>query len=332
MRRLFISRSLTLPALLALCCALWLVTGPTGAIAQTATDNPCSLLTASEVKAVLGGPLAGPPYRANGNEPDIGGDTCRYRTADFRSIAVTVDWIYGGDAFAMFSVVGNVVKDGGMGNVLTLSDGAEVTGNWDRAALFLCCEFNALRGDQRVDVDISGSEATVKQAAALADQAVERLAVPLQVASNLGIAEARALDANRPVVRSACDLLERADAERLLGGPLFQDPEGKEDRCTYVWTPVGTDYQAQIKLTVTWHGGFSEFRNTLSALGQGLAMVTDTPTVAGSSDESGPSVFDAYSSSIIGVMGVRKDVLLSIESGPMSDTAAKFLAAAAKNL
>ncbi|MBC7478363.1 MAG: hypothetical protein H7317_09765 [Pseudorhodobacter sp.] len=332
MRRLFISRSLTLPALLALCGAFWLGAVPTGAIAQTATDNPCSLLTALEVEAVLGGPLAGPPYRANGNDPDTGGDTCRYRTADFRSIAVTVDWIYGADAFAMFSVVGNVVKDGGMGNVLTLSDGTDVTGSWDRAALFLCCEFNALRGDQRVDVDISGSEATVKQAAALADQAVQRLAAPLQIASNLGIAEAQAMDASRPVVRSACDLLARADAERLLGGPLFQDPQGKKNRCTYVWTPVGTKYQAQIELTVTWRGGFSEFRNTLSALEQGFARVTDTPLADGSSSEDRPSVFDAYSSYILGVVGVRKDVLLSIESGRKNDTAAKFLAAAAEKL
>lgn len=329
MRRLFVSPSLILSAL---CCTFWLATVPTAALAQAGTGNPCSLLAASEVEAVLGGPLEGPPYRAYGNEPDPGGDICRYRTADFRSVAVSVDWTHGGDAFAMFGAVGDVVKDGGLGDVLTLSDGTEVTGSWDRAGLFLCCEFNALRKDQRVDVDISGSEATVKQAAALADKAVQRLAEPLQVASDQGIADAVALDASRPAVRSACDLLERADAERLLGGPLFQDPEGQEDRCTYVWTPAGADYQEQIKLTVTWRGGFSEFRNTQSAVGQGFAMVTDTPLDGGSTDEGRPPVFDAYSTSIIGVMGVRKDVLLSIESGPMSDTAAKVLAAAAEKL
>ena len=43
-------------------------------------------------------------------------------------------------------------------------------------------------------------------------------------------------------------------------------------------------------------------------------------------------VFDEYSTSIIGVMAVRKDVMLSIESGPISDLAAKFIAVAAGKL
>jgi hypothetical protein len=196
----------------------------------------------------------------------------------------------------------------------------------------MCCEFNALHGDKRVVIDIGATNATVEEAAGLADKAVQRLDHPIQIDSEIGIVEAAARGKTRPVVASACTLVTRAEAEALVGTTLVSDPQGAEGGCTYAWKTDGSDYQEQISLSVTWRDGLGEMRRALAAIGQGLNMLAnqglDLTQSAGPKDK----VFDEYSTSIVGVMAVRKDVLLSIESGPMSDLAAKFIAVAAGNL
>jgi hypothetical protein len=304
-----------------------------GARADTvAANNPCSLLTAAEVEAVLGEPLAGLPYRANATVPSATGDTCRYEAASFRAINLRVDWSGGAQAFGLIGAVSGAADAAGLKGVLTLSDGTKLSGAWDQAGVFMCCEFNALHGDERVVVDIGSSKATVEAAAALADKAVQRLDHPIEIDSNSGIVEATARDKTRPGIASACALVTRAEAEALVGTALVSEPQGAEDGCTYAWKSDGSDDQEQISLAVTWRDGFGEMRRTLAAIGQGLDMLAneglDLTQSAGPKDK----VFDEYSASIIGVMAVRKDVMMSIESGPMSDLAAKFIAVAAGKL
>ncbi|MEO8243317.1 MAG: hypothetical protein ABI832_13495 [bacterium] len=314
-------------------CAFCLVFLGLGSPAHAAsTNNPCSLLTVAEVETVLGTLLVGPPFRASNGEPSTTGDTCRYEAASFHAIEVQVDWADGGMMFGMVAGTAGLADAAGLKGIYMLADGTELKGAWDQAAMFMCCQFNALHGDQRVMIDISATKLTAKDAGALADKAVQRLDQPLDVADDLGVAEAEARDATRPVIASACTLVTRAEAETLIGAPLTAEPDGSESGCTYVWTPAGAEYQEQIKLMVTWRGGFAEMRATQSAIGMGLDMLADQGLDLKQDPTAPDLLFDAYSTSIIGVMGVRKDVLLSIESGPMSDTAAQFLALAAAKL
>lgn len=327
-RKRSVYRMPSVVALVAVFCLSLLAAGS----AAASPENPCSLLTAAEVEAVLGEPLAGPPFRVNGNEPSATGKACRYETKAYRAVTVEVDWSHGNDTFAMIDMASGIADAGGLKGVLTLMDGTELHGAWDKAAMFMCCQLNALHGDQRVMIDISATNLTEKDAAALADKAMQRLDQPQDVADDIGVAEAIAHDKTRPVIASACTLVTRAEAEALVGAPLAADPEGDESGCNYAWTPPGADYQEQIKLMVTWRGGFAEMRTTQSAIGMGLDMLADQGLDL-DQDASAPStLFEAYSKSIIGVMGVRKDVLLSIESGPMSEMAAQFIAAAAAKL
>ena len=328
-------RSLNTILALALLLVMGAVAVIGGTVGAQAADpqNPCGLLTAAEAEAALGEPLVGPPFRASNGQPDEQGDTCRYETASFRSIVLRVEWKNGGQSFALMNLVGSIVADGGLKGVVTLSDGTTLRGEWDEARLSQCCEFDALRGDQLVVIDFGGSRANVEQAASLADQAVKRLDQPLDVDDAAGRASAEDRAKTRPAIVSACDLVPRAEAETILGGPLAADPEGNEDSCDYAWVAKGTDYQQDMTLMVTWRGGLSEMRATQAQMGQALEFITAEGLPADQSQQSGVGPFDETASSMLGVMGVRKDVLLSVETGGTgNDLASAFIAAAAKKL
>jgi hypothetical protein len=318
---------------LALMTVLLALLGPTTfARAASEPGSPCGLLTAAEVEAVLAEPLAGPPYRASGVEPSAAGDTCRYETASFRAVTVGVDWTQGGELFGLMGVLSDAADAAGLKGVLTLSDGTALHGAWDQAREFMCCQLHALLGDRQVVIDIAATKATLAQAAGLADKAVQRLEQPLQVDASVGISEAVARGKARPPIASACTLVSRAEAETLAGAKLASDPSGNENGCTYAWVEEGSDYEQPISLAVTWRDGFGEFRRTQAAIGLGLEVLADAGLELTQTTDTNGKPFDAYSVSIIGVMAVRHDVLLSIESGPMSDMAAKFIAVAAAKL
>lgn len=307
--------------------------GPARAADGAAAQDPCGLVTAAEAETVLGEPLAGPPFRASNREPDVAGDTCRYEMSGFRAVVLRVEWKNGGRTFGLMNMVGSVASNGGLKGVVTLSNGTALHGAWDEARLFQCCEFNALRGDQLVVVDVSGSSATVKQAAALADLAVKRLDQPLSIDDTAGRAAAEERAKARPAIVSACDLVPRAEAEAIIGGPLATDPQGDEASCDYAWVAPGTGSQQQMTLSVTWRGGLSEMRTTLAQMGQALKFIASQGLSSDQKQQSGTGPFDEEASSMIGVMGVRKDVLLSIETGGTgNDIASAFIAAAAKEL
>lgn len=300
--------------------------------ASVAADNPCGLLTVAEVEDVLGEPLGGPPYRANGTEPNDTGDTCRYETAIFRSVTVGVDWSHGGEIFGLMGLVTRAADTAGLKGTLTLSDGTTMHGAWDEAREFLCCQFHALRGDQQVVIDVAGAKATLEQAAALADKAVRRLDQPLQVDSSYGIGEAAERIQTRPTAESACALVSKAEAQKLVGAELLFDPRGDESGCTFVWKQEPSEYEQELTLLVTWRDGFGEMRRTQAAIGMSLNELMEQGLDVAQDAGDDAHVFDAYAVSIVGVMAVRKDVLLSVESGPASELAARFIAVAAAKL
>jgi hypothetical protein len=204
----------------------------TAATAAADKQDPCGLLNPEDVAAVIG-PLAGPPYRSNGGvTPSPNGKSCRYETADLHALSVEVMWQGGAQFMGMMGAVQGVVKSGGL-KELKLIDGTTVAGEWDEARVSQCCVFNALRGDQMVIVDISGSRATLAQASSLADAAVKRLDQPLKIDGSAGIKPARERIALRPKARSVCDLVTKADAEAIAGVALLAAPKGNEDSCSY---------------------------------------------------------------------------------------------------
>ena len=295
-------------------------------------QDPCSFLTAAEVEAVMG-PLAGPPYRVgHGVTPQANGDGCRYEAPDRHSIRLSVTWDGGRQLIAMMGSVQAMADSAGL-NQLKLGDGSTVAGHWDQARLNQCCEFNALRGDRVVTLDVSGSHATVAQAAALADAAIQRLDQPLAVSGSAGIKSAQERASQRPKPRNVCELLTAADAEAILGVTLAQPPKGTYDRCRYVWPGSFQGSTYQFDLAVTWQDGFSEMRFTDSAVGNASSMMgMGKPESRSATDrDSGP--WDEFSRTIIGVSAAKADVRVSIEGGPMQqDLQRAFVQKAIVNL
>ncbi|MEO9229022.1 MAG: hypothetical protein ABI216_08770 [Devosia sp.] len=294
--------------------------------------NPCGLVSEAEIVAVLGEPLVGPAFRENNGTPDAEGDTCRYEASKYRSIAVTVNWEDGGLKLRLLGVVGSAIDQSALKGVLTLSDNTEVTGGWDAAKDFLCCEFNAQKGKALVVIDISSSGASLQQAASLADLAVKRLDAPLPTDNANAVALAVARAKARPVIVSACTLVGRAEAEAIVGAPLTAEPAGDDSSCRYAWKATGTDYEQELTLAVTWRGGLSEMRQTQAAIGNGLSFLTAQGLPADQQQGTGTGL-DEYAESIVGVAAVHNDVLLSVETGGINNDLAKgFVLAASKRL
>lgn len=294
--------------------------------------DPCSFLTAAEVNAVIG-TLAGPPYLAGGGgAPHANGSDCRYEAPDRHSIRLNVTWDGGRDLIAMMGSMEAMVKTAGLSQ-LKLLDGTMITGHWDQARVAQCCEFNALRGDQVVTVDVSGSHATIAQAASLADAAIQRLDQPLPISGADGIKAAQERAAQRPKPRNVCDLLTAADAAAIVGVSLLQPPKGSNDRCRYVWPTDPSGSTDELDLMVTWRDGFSEMRLTDAAVGNASSMMgMGKPQGQGATDgDSGP--WDEFSRSIIGVSAAKGDVKVSVEGGPMrQDMQRAFVQKAIVNL
>ena len=291
--------------------------------AAGAANDPCRLLAASEVEAVVG-PLAGPPYRAAGATPALNGEDCRYEVAGGRSIRVNVTWDGGAQLIGMMGAMASGLNKAGLSE-LKISGGSTVAGAWDKAHVSQCCEFNALLGDRLVTVDVAGSHATIAQAASLAGIAVKRLDHPLDLDGAGGIKSAQARAAQRPKRRAICVLLSRADAEAIVGTALLAPPKGDDEACTYEWPLDASGSPYSMKLMVQWTDGFHEMRQMSAIMGQASAMIglgsgsgQGTPKA-----EDGP--WDEFSQSIVGVMAVKSDVLLSIESGPFKQDVAKAL-------
>lgn len=313
-------------------CTLLFGLSPALAAETTTPQDPCGLLSAAEVEAVLGEPLVGPAFREANGVADPNGGSCRYETANFRSIDISVDWDDGGTKLALLGLVSSVLDQSRLKGLVILSDGTEVHGAWDQAKDFMCCEFNAQRGKALVVVDISSSRATLQQAASLADFAVQRLDHPLPSPDTAGIDAATKRAKTRPPITSVCSLVTRAEAETIVDAPLGADPKGDDSSCRYSWTAAGTDYEQELTLGVTWRGGLAAMRQAQAAIGQAMSFLS-SEGLADQKQQSAGGLFDEHAESIIGVMAVRKDVLLSVEGGFMNnDLATAFIAAAAKKL
>lgn len=293
--------------------------GGKSSLASGAGQNPCSLLEPRDVEAVLGGTLAGPPYRFNktgkaGPAPD--GDACRYETAGYHFIEIEVEWTGGAQMMKMYGTVQNLA-DQKMKGVLKLGDGSELTGEWDEAKVVNCCTFIAMRGDQLVTVDVAGSNATLEQAARIADAALKRIEKPLPVDAAAGIAAAIARDATRPKERNPCSLVSRAEAEAALEAPLTKDPVVDGSTCLYTYTGK---FPRTIGLAISWRNGYAQFRQhaaTAAGVGNALALGGDAGQGKKESAPQDPAVTGPWESAQVvqdEFSAVKKDVLITAGS------------------
>jgi len=232
-------------------------------------DDPCSLLDPKEVEAVFGGPLGTAPYRGSNDNPTADGSDCVYRSANFQSIILSVNFDGGQQAYHVSDFVGNLVKGTGAVNdktkkAMVSEDGSEIAGEWDEAKLtpFTCCVFNALRADQMISIDFTGSSATLKQAAGLVDAALKRMDKPLSLDGGANVAAAKAFLSTRPARRDPCSVLSQAEAEAILG-KLIAPPVAQADSCSYELPPQGI--RQIYELRYRWRGGNYDFRTDLQA-------------------------------------------------------------------
>jgi hypothetical protein len=323
-----------------------------------AKDDPCSLLEPKEVEAVLGAPLAVPPYRgANAaSDPSGSSDTCIYEAANFRYISLEVTYEGGAQAYSMTNMVKGLMKGGGgKGDIANnvkknfrLDDGTELSGEWDEASLTAmnCCIFNGLRGDQLITVDFTASRATLPQAAALIDSAYKRIEQPLKINGSAGISAAKALGKTRPAPRDVCSLLTRAEVEAIVG-KLGADPVAHgQSGCTFNLPVVPQTVPQSYDLEVRWRGGYYQWRTDRyvshiggAAVGQmAHDVVPGIPEPKAEShaeaDEGGGTAVPADPAESVSDDGmhfvvVKKDVQVSVNSRFVDKERAQALVAAA---
>jgi len=306
-------------------------------------DDPCSLLEPKEVAAVLGAPLGAPPYRASPhglNRPTATGQDCIYQTADFHTIELSVDFKDGTQAYRIMGfgkkLVGSTAPNAAIKKAFTLDDGTELAGEWDEAQLMAmtCCIFNALRGDQMISIDFTGSDATLRQAAELVDLAFKRLDKPLKIDGGAGLEAAKALISARPKPVDACTLLTRSEAEAVIG-PLTGDPVSHgTDECAYPAQPAN-GIPRVYDLNVKWDGGYAKWRSLphiVNMVGNAMAIKGDAQSPEPATAEEAPGAGDSWAHAGIvynDFVIVKKDVEFRLDLRGLDRVAGRRLVVAA---
>jgi hypothetical protein len=336
----------------ALACCVLLGCSQHSPLAQSGSnefdhEDPCSLLDPKEVEAVLGAPLAAPPYRsANGPfGPTPSGNSCIYETAKFRFISLEVTFSGGAQAYSMVGMAKNVLKSAGDAKLATnikknfkLDDGTEISGAWDEAALVAmnCCIFAAVRGDRLITIDFTAAPTTLRQAATLVDAAYKRIAQPLKINGGAGVAAAKALEKTRPQPVDVCSLLTRAEVETILGTLSGNPSAAGQSGCNFA-LPERDNTHPQYEIQIYWRGGYSRWRSDhhvagvgTSALGQMPTGEADAKAAAGDAKPAnGGDPAEAIDTGLIGGFTVvKRDVLISVKGGFADAAKEKALLAA----
>ncbi len=322
------------------------------------TNDPCSLLEPKEVEAVLGAPLAVPPFRASNGayNPRPDGSLCIYETAKFRYISLEVEYTGGAQSYSMMGGIKNIMKGTGSAEIANnvkknfkLDDGTEISGEWDEASLMPmnCCIFAAVRADQLITIDFTASPATLRDAAGLVDSAYKRIDHPLKIDGGAAVTAAKALDKTRPKQVDVCSLLTRAEVEAILG-TLSADPSpaGKTG-CDFV-LPAHDNVRPQYGIQIFWTGGYSRWRTDHHVRGIGRAAVNqtvidvtghplpgtsaddpDAKAAAGGSEPNGGDPAETVNRGLLGGFAVvKRDVLVQVNGGFTDPLREKALLAA----
>ena len=330
------------------------------------TDDPCSLLEPKEVEAVLGAPLGTPPFRARGPyEPAVDGDQCVYKTADFHYVTVSATFTGGAQAYSMLNMGKKLLSGASDPNLnkaikqsFKLDDGTELTGEWDEASLMPmnCCIFEALRGDQLIEIDFTGSSTTLRQAASLVDAAFKRIDKPLKIDGGANVTAAAELEKHRVQPVNPCSLLTRAEVEAVIG-KLIADPVAHgTDSCSYEVPPVGI--RQVYELHFTWRNGYYDWRqngHVAGIAGGAVAKMSgdvveqklrqelgvkgaaearpaseaEVNAIIGGHEVAANGAWERAADQGMGFAAVKKDVLVTIDLRGIKEATARDLVAAA---
>jgi len=301
-------------------------------------QDPCSLLDPKEVEAVLGAPLAVPPFRSfeGALDPLPTGKDCVYETDQFRHISLHVEFSGGVQTWSMSLGTVKGLMKGGAGNAeiantvkktFKVDEGTEMSGEWDEASLMplTCCTFATLRGDQFISIDFTASRTTLRQAAGLADAAYKRIDHPLNIDGASAVAAAKGLDKTRPQPVDACSILNRTEVEAIVG-PLTAAPRAtSKTECAYMLQPE-FDTPVEADLQISWRGGYSTLRSDRYVAGIGGSAVNPIASGTSAAPPAGqemkaqvPDPDETVGPAGMGVAAVKRDVLVKI-AGSMSNS------------
>lgn len=300
-------------------------------------NDPCSLLEPKEVETVLGAPLGTPPFRASNGTPQADGEDCEYLTPSFSRIIFTVTFEGGAQTYQMTGFTKKLLSSAPTAearNAFKMDDGTEITGEWDEAQLTAmnCCIFNALRADQMITIDFTGTDALLPQAASLVDSAFKRIDKPLALDGGANIAAAKAFLATRPKRMDPCSVLSQKEVEAIVG-PLTAapSPDGAAS-CTYtIGAPVGGMPRA-YSIHYLWEGGIADVRSSRHITNLGGMAMGGTPTKAeepvlakgapGEPWERAGMVYNDF-------VALKKDVEVKVDHRGLDDDKVKAVVAAA---
>lgn len=243
-------------------------------------NDPCSLLQTAEVETALGAPLGTPPYRASNGTPAPEGADCVYQTATFQTVTLSVTYDGGQTEYHIGDFVGSMLKGAGVlpdaaKQAMVSEDGSQISGEWDEAKLtpLNCCIFNALRADQMIRIDFTGSTMALKAAAGLVDSAFKRIDKPLALDGAANVAAARSFLKGRPRPMEPCSVLSVAEVEAILGGTLAAAPKAQDGICTYELPQQPGQLPRTYDLKFSWQAGNYDFRQDLQTARMGGAAV-----------------------------------------------------------
>jgi hypothetical protein len=247
-----------------------------GSLARAgAATDPCTLLSASESQAYLG-PLAAQPFRADDNgAANARGMSCVYRGSGGKQISLL--WNAAGAAQAgsitdsVPNTLGGTLQKAGQPGLAAnahrvIAQGPP--GPWDKANWIPGGTLFVIKGDQGVNVDMSGASGSEEQAVAIAKLAVPRFNHPLaydgaRAAMNMPKAKAHG---------GACSVVAKAAVEAAVG-PLSGAPASGPDGSTceyWVATPQG---QRIYSVEFVWQGGLKNYnmlKNGPATLGSAM--------------------------------------------------------------
>jgi len=203
-----------------------------------------------------------------------------------------------------------------------------------------CCDLHALKGDQHVEIDWTGTRLSMQGASKLLDSAIAHLAKPLPINGSAPAAIALgdslyAADAKDSTV-NMCTLVPQSVVESIIGRKLSEPPKpgdaggalGARD-CTYTTTMPEGGMRQQFELTLyDWHDGAVSFATDQHTIGiaehamhRRFTGDTTTPPTdtseypLGPWDEAGPSSgrgYEAVKGPLlikVGALGEKKTAL-----------------------
>jgi hypothetical protein len=240
-----------------------------------AATDPCTLLSASEAQTYVG-QLATPPFRADDNGGATArGSSCVYRGSGGKQISL--NWKASGAAQAgsitssVPDALGNTFNKAGQSGLAASTHRVIAQGPpgpWDKANWIPGGTLFVTKGDQGVNVDMSGASGSEDEAIAIARLAVPRFNHPLAYDGTRA-----AMSAPKAKVHgAACGVVTKAAVEAAVG-PLVGAPTQGSDgnSCEYrVATPQG---QRTYSVEYVWQGGLKNYnmlKNGPATLGSAM--------------------------------------------------------------